>query len=599
MTAVRRFVAFGYYSPVPLDQQWRAERALALARLFIAAAALAAIAFAAGSSDQYVPLAYPLLAGYVVFAFVAIVLLHVTPKYWPLSATAMHGVDVAVAAAATLFTNGANSPFFMLFLFALLAAAYRWGFAETVATAGAAVLLLQIEAVAVAGLVPGAALLGRAQLDPVRLLMRSAYLVIAGILTGYLAQNEKQFRSEVMAIADIVGQADVRAGFKKTMTAVFGTLLRLFNANRIVLVVHEKATNQFFRWDGGRSADGSVQDVRYERLDPDRHSTYMFTPAAVEWHAVRRRSWRGERFDVVAINGGGSRVKLEPWTFPPEFLTGIGPFRQLLAFGIDLGNEWTGRLVLVDPIGVVDRAGVLGFGRRVLRQIAPAVHNVYLMHRLRSAATVIERARIARELHDGVLQSVTAVEIQVAALSLRLGSESPSVVSELRRLDTILREEVVRLRELMQQMKPLELNPEQLVDGLADFVQRFQRETGIAARFVTQLDRVALSPRACREMARIVHEALVNVRRHSGAKNVFVRLATVNGDCRLSIDDDGCGFPFVGRFSQADLEAGRKGPLVIKERVRLLGGQLTIESDPGHGARLEIAVPLSSHGIAH
>jgi two-component system NarL family sensor kinase len=98
-------------------------------------------------------------------------------------------------------------------------------------------------------------------------------------------------------------------------------------------------------------------------------------------------------------------------------------------------------------------------------------------------------------------------------------------------------------------------------------------------------------------MARIVHEALVNVRRHSGARNVFVRLATVNGDCRLSIDDDGCGFPFTGRFSQADLEAGRKGPLVIKERVRLLGGQLTIESDPGHGARLEIAVPLSSHGI--
>jgi signal transduction histidine kinase len=100
-------------------------------------------------------------------------------------------------------------------------------------------------------------------------------------------------------------------------------------------------------------------------------------------------------------------------------------------------------------------------------------------------------------------------------------------------------------------------------------------------------------------MARIVHEALVNVRRHSGARNVFVRLAAVNGDCRLSIDDDGCGFPFVGRFSQADLEASRKGPLVIKERVRLLGGQLTIESDPGHGARLEIAVPLSSHGIAH
>jgi signal transduction histidine kinase len=69
----------------------------------------------------------------------------------------------------------------------------------------------------------------------------------------------------------------------------------------------------------------------------------------------------------------------------------------------------------------------------------------------------------------------------------------------------------------------------------------------------------------------------------------------VNGDCRLSIDDDGCGFPFSGRLSQADLDAARKGPLVINERVRLLGGALTVESDPGRGARLEIAVPLSYH----
>ena len=597
MTAVRRFVSYGFHASVPLDQQWRAERSLAVARAFIATAALAAISIAPSSPDPYIRLAYPLLTSYVAFAFVAIALLHLSPKHWPLSALAMHGVDVAVAAAATLFTNGPNSPFFMLFLFALLAAAYRWGFAETVATACAAVLLLQIEAWAVRSLFPAGVLFGQERLDPARLLMRSVYLVIAGILTGFLAQSEKQFRSEVIAIADIVGQADVRAGLKQTMAAVFATLLKLFNAQRILLVVHEKSANQTFRWETSRAVGAAVPDVRYERLEVDTLSTYMFSPAAAEWHAVRRQSMRGERVDILALDRAGSRVKPEPWIFPPEFLTAIGPFKQLLAFGIDLGNEWTGRLFLVDPLVGTDRPGVLAFGRRVLRQIAPAVQNVYLMHRLRAAATAIERARIARELHDGVIQSVTAVEMQVAALSLRLHPEFPGVVTELRRLDTILREEVVRLRELMQQMKPLDVSPDQLVDGLADFIQRFQRETGIAARFITQLDRVALPPRACREVARIVHEALVNVRRHSGARNVFVRLATVNGDYRLSIDDDGCGFPFTGRFSQADLEAARKGPLVIKERVRLLGGQLTIESDPGRGARLEIAVPQSRHGI--
>jgi signal transduction histidine kinase len=217
---------------------------------------------------------------------------------------------------------------------------------------------------------------------------------------------------------------------------------------------------------------------------------------------------------------------------------------------------------------------------------------------VRSAAADAERGRIARELHDGIIQGVLGVEIHVAALSRRLAAEAPAVVGELGRLSLTLRQEVIKLRELMQQMHPLDVNGDQLVDVLADFVSRFQRETGIHARFVTRLERVALTPRACREMARIVNEALINVRRHSGARHVYVRLSAVNGDCLLSIEDDGRGFPFAGARSQPELDAARLGPFVIKERVRLLGGQLTVESDPSRGARLQIGVPLSSY-VSH
>jgi len=268
-----------------------------------------------------------------------------------------------------------------------------------------------------------------------------------------------------------------------------------------------------------------------------------------------------------------------------------------MAIGVEIGNEWTGRLFLIDPRIRRDRADALELGRRVVRHVAPAVQNVFLIHRLRSTAGAVERARIARELHDGVIQTVTGIELQVAAMSRSLAKSAPGVVKELRRLDSILRQEVVSLRDVMHQMRPLDLGPDQLVPALDEFVQRFQRETGITARFVSQLDRVALPPHACREVARILNEALVNVRRHSGARNVFVGLETENRACHLSIKDDGCGFPFAGRLTQADLEAARKGPLVIKERVRLLGGELTIESTPGHGARLEIAVPLSNYAI--
>jgi len=88
----------------------------------------------------------------------------------------------------------------------------------------------------------------------------------------------------------------------------------------------------------------------------------------------------------------------------------------------------------------------------------------------------------------------------------------------------------------------------------------------------------------------------VNVRKHSGARHVLVRFAAQDGTWRLVIDDDGHGFDFSGRLSQAELDAARKGPLVIKERVRSIGGELAIESHPGQGTRLEITLPQKGHG---
>ncbi|MGH9803926.1 MAG: sensor histidine kinase, partial [Candidatus Acidiferrales bacterium] len=153
------------------------------------------------------------------------------------------------------------------------------------------------------------------------------------------------------------------------------------------------------------------------------------------------------------------------------------------------------------------------------------------------------------------------------------------------------RQEVQNLRELMEQMRPVNLTPPQLLDFLADAAEKFQRATGIATTFVCEREEVSLSPRVCRELARIVQEALVNIRKHSGAQNAVVRFAAHDGRWRLVVDDDGRGFPFSGRFDLARLDAERKGPVVIKERVRTMGGEITVESTPGRGSRLEITLP--------
>jgi len=103
--------------------------------------------------------------------------------------------------------------------------------------------------------------------------------------------------------------------------------------------------------------------------------------------------------------------------------------------------------------------------------------------------------------------------------------------------------------------------------------------------------------RVCRELLRIVQEGLVNVRKHSGARHVLVRLGSNPERWSLIIEDDGKGFPFAGRFKQEEMEEMGKGPTIIKERVRLLAGELTVESNPGKGTRLEVIVPRA--GDAH
>ena len=164
----------------------------------------------------------------------------------------------------------------------------------------------------------------------------------------------------------------------------------------------------------------------------------------------------------------------------------------------------------------------------------------------------------------------------------------------------MLRREVLNLRELMQQMRPVDLIPEQLLDYIADTVDRFRRDTGIEARFVSDLQDVDLNPHICRELVRIVQEGLVNIRKHSHATHAIVGMTRCeSGALQLTISDNGCGFEFEGLISPEELANTTKGPMIIKERVRGIGGQLSIESNPGRGSRLDITLPpkgKSAHG---
>ncbi len=90
----------------------------------------------------------------------------------------------------------------------------------------------------------------------------------------------------------------------------------------------------------------------------------------------------------------------------------------------------------------------------------------------------------------------------------------------------------------------------------------------------------------------IYREALNNIKKHAKASHVVVKLSQDDSRLLLVVDDNGEGFSFAGKFTGDELDRLRLGPISIKERTRTVNGALTVESNPGHGARLTIEIPL-------
>ena len=165
--------------------------------------------------------------------------------------------------------------------------------------------------------------------------------------------------------------------------------------------------------------------------------------------------------------------------------------------------------------------------------------------------------------------------------------------ARLTRIQDLLRQEALTLRELMTRMRPLDLSHKDLVEFVAYTVDRFGRDTGIAASFASNIDDLVLPARVARHLGRIVQEALFNIRRHSEARTAIVRLRVDAGVLTLLVDDDGRGFGFTGRLAGADLDRSARGPVTIKERARAIGASLAIESSPETGSRVELTLHMT------
>jgi signal transduction histidine kinase len=592
--ANHRFLGRPQAPPDPSEIR-RIERWLATARVFLAVSALVAIRMDPTQLGNS-PAAYGLLGFYMGNSILVLMLLRRRKASTARFRILVHAADIVWPAFISVFGDGPRSPFILFFVFVLTAAAYRWGLWETLSTAAAEVVLLWAESfllfhvwVTRGGSLPWHIFSGlqmnTTEFEPKRLFMLSVYLLVMGLLLGYLAQQQKHLRAEKAGVTRMLAKVRVAAGLTGTLQQISGEVLAMYGAARLLVASQEIHSHRRFLGEL-RSVNGELSDFAWLESGPREAQSYLEDFSGEVCYA----SNAGGRWSVIALDGDGNPVPA-PSHEPLVRLNELQPFASLIMVSFVFGGEWRGRVFVFDPSWQGDTQEELRFLLDLLRQVGPAVYNVYLLHRLRRRAGAAERARFARELHDGAVQSLIAVEMQVDVLR-RQAETSPGLVeTELGRIQGLLREEVLKLRELMQQMKSIDVDARRFLSVVTDTVERFQRETGIAARFVTDIEKLEMPGKVCRELVRIVQEGLVNVRKHSKARHALVRLSSNPNQWSLTLEDDGKGFPFTGRLTQDELDQMGKGPMIIKERVRLIAGALTVESNPGLGTRLEIKVP--------
>lgn len=208
-----------------------------------------------------------------------------------------------------------------------------------------------------------------------------------------------------------------------------------------------------------------------------------------------------------------------------------------------------------------------------------------------NAAIESERNRIARDLHDGPVQGVSAASLSLeAALLMIKAGEVDRGIEVMGRVREELTLEADALRRLMSGLRPPVLEERGLVPALQEMVMRFGDEQHVHTEFAS---RVATSlPEDLETLAyRVVQEALSNAAKHAGASMLTVSVDQGDGQLRIEVQDDGEGFD--GTQIREFLREGRVGLASMRERVELASGTFVVRSSPGRGVTIVATLPFA------
>lgn len=224
-------------------------------------------------------------------------------------------------------------------------------------------------------------------------------------------------------------------------------------------------------------------------------------------------------------------------------------------------------------------------------QIGVAIENARLTEQVRYLATLEERDRIGREMHDSFAQTLGFLNMQSKAIEFLFSNgEHEKAMAEVRQMGEGVRGAFDDVREVIFNLRSSVAQEADLASLLRDRLLEFGRTSGIEVKLeASEGQGLRMPPGAQFQLVCVVQEALTNVRKHAGASQVVVRLSRRDGQVSVSVEDNGRGFDAEG-FSKGSTR--NFGLSIMKERAEAAGGQFSIRSRPGEGTMIQVGLPI-------
>jgi len=245
----------------------------------------------------------------------------------------------------------------------------------------------------------------------------------------------------------------------------------------------------------------------------------------------------------------------------------------------------------------IDEPGELASIERALNRLADrfekqvqflqklADEKAELAEQAKTAATIEERQRLARDLHDAVSQQLFALNMLASAATRSVEKNKEIAKRQIEEIAEIAQKAQGEMRALLLHLRPVHLSNDTLQEGMEKLVEELAQRTGI--RFETEIEAIdGLSKGVEDHLFRLLQESLSNALRHSGAAVIKLQLTQTSGSVVLKVQDNGKGFDVT------EEKKASYGLKTMKERCEELGGKFTLTSRIGEGTFVDIRIPI-------